>query len=236
MKMARVKSRDDMLKSLRSLFIAAATIVGAYSLSQPAQALSRDGLCYSPEQISAAMKAEGQIKVAFGSGSYEISDKPSKDFIYYLNAKEHVGYVVRTDDKRPVECATILGRLENADVFNIYIGSPPDVPGNGISSTNIEPSGICTKIETVRCGTYNDMLWRLGQGSAYPALQGVVESGLYKEPSYKEGGLLPKGTVITIMARVPEKQEGKKREPLYIRKKELRAYLEQWLSLTTQKQ
>src|SRR5271166_3181777 len=51
------------------------------------------------------------------------------------NPTEHVGYVARTDDKRPVQCATILGRLEKVELYNIYIGSPPKIPENGTSYT-----------------------------------------------------------------------------------------------------
>ena len=74
--------------------------------------------------------------VAFASGKmYEEGNKPSEEFIYYLNPTEHVGYVARTDDKRPVQCATILGRLEKVELYNIYIGSPPKIPENGTSYT-----------------------------------------------------------------------------------------------------
>ena len=53
------------------------------------------------------------------------------------------------------------------------------------------------------------MLWRFERVGLYPALQGIVDSWLYKEPSYKDGGLLPKGTIITVMAKAAEKQEEK---------------------------
>lgn len=185
------------MRCLSATFIGLAVLL----LAEVAQAVDV-GVCDTPENMTAMMKAEGQRSIM--SADHYTPDESLLGMIFTVNKEQSVGYILQSDNPVGYRASKmcVYSRLADVRLFDARRSGVPS--GALLKAPESEALRHCDEmarlgeIKRESCGSLNTLLRLADTEGSRVMLQGLV---VEKQPN---GSFKPNGTLVTVDGRLNE--------------------------------